>query len=127
MKKDFKLCYIEYNFAYFTTQKLKNQWGDDWNDAPYEHNAETPYEPRKEGENWEICKIGFDGDWVQPSEFSSKAYSVEEINKKTVPWLKKWEWDNENGIYAGCSLEEFIERILQAGDNVYTLYAKEKS
>ena len=42
----YKLCYIEKNFAYFTTQDLEKQWGDDWDDAPYEHNAGTPYEPR---------------------------------------------------------------------------------
>jgi hypothetical protein len=38
------LCYIEGCWAYFTTQPLDKQWGDDWDDAPYEHNAGTPYE-----------------------------------------------------------------------------------
>lgn len=40
-----KLCYVKGSFAYFTTQELSKQWGDDWNDAPYEHNAGEPYEP----------------------------------------------------------------------------------
>lgn len=31
-------------FAYFTDIDLKDQWGDDWDDAPYEHNAECPYD-----------------------------------------------------------------------------------
>ena len=39
------LCYVAANVAYFTTQALADQWGDDWNDAPYEHNAGTPYSP----------------------------------------------------------------------------------
>ncbi|OGN14800.1 MAG: hypothetical protein A3J47_00270 [Candidatus Yanofskybacteria bacterium RIFCSPHIGHO2_02_FULL_43_22] len=39
------LCFVEGNTAYFTTQELSKQWGDDWNDAPYEHNAERPYGP----------------------------------------------------------------------------------
>lgn len=43
-----RLCYVEDGFAYFTTQRLADQWGDDWNDAPYEHNAGTPYEWREE-------------------------------------------------------------------------------
>lgn len=44
----YKLCYIDDNgysnqgVAYFT-DNLENQWGDDWDDAPYEHNAESPY------------------------------------------------------------------------------------
>lgn len=43
----FKLCYIEHNAnrAWFTSADLKDQWGDDWNDAPYAHNAGTPYAP----------------------------------------------------------------------------------
>lgn len=28
--EDFKLCYVEGNFAYFTTLPLSEQWGDDW-------------------------------------------------------------------------------------------------
>ena len=40
-----KLCYVEGNIAYFTTQDLDKQWGDDWDDAPYEHNAGLPYLP----------------------------------------------------------------------------------
>lgn len=39
------LCYISKPWAYFTTQKLEDQWGDDWDDAPYEHNAGEPYGP----------------------------------------------------------------------------------
>lgn len=45
--KTFKLCYVEHNWAYFTTQELSKQWGDDWDDAPYEHNAGSPYGPNE--------------------------------------------------------------------------------
>lgn len=45
MSDDFKLCYINGSTAYFTTLSLDDQWGDDWDDAPYEHNAGTPYSP----------------------------------------------------------------------------------
>ena len=31
------------HYFYFTDDMSK-QWGDDWNDAPYEHNAEVPYD-----------------------------------------------------------------------------------
>lgn len=40
-----RLCYVEGAWAYFTTQALDEQWGDDWDDAPYESNAGHPYEP----------------------------------------------------------------------------------
>ena len=36
------LCYVDAPWAYFTTRRLSEQWGDDWDDAPYEHNAGTP-------------------------------------------------------------------------------------
>lgn len=39
------LCYVDRPWAYFTTQSLSEQWGDDWNDAPYEYNAGPPYSP----------------------------------------------------------------------------------
>ena len=38
----YKLCYVDGNEAWFTSD-WKNQWGDDWNDRPYEHNAGSPY------------------------------------------------------------------------------------
>ena len=49
---NYKLCYVdsdEYFDApmtlYFTElEDVTEQWGDDWDDAPYEHNAGTPYE-----------------------------------------------------------------------------------
>lgn len=33
--------------AFFTTRSLADQWGDDWNDAPYDCNAGWPYLPHK--------------------------------------------------------------------------------
>ena len=41
--KPFKLCYVRHNILYFT-DSFEKQWGDDWDDAPYEHNAGEPYE-----------------------------------------------------------------------------------
>lgn len=45
MTDTLRLCYIDGPWAFFTTQSLDKQWGDDWNDAPYEHNAGDPHEP----------------------------------------------------------------------------------
>lgn len=75
------LCYVDGPWAYFTTQPLAKQWGDDWNDAPYEHNAGEPYEPcksfgtlrRNMGER-RIVRVSKAGptpeeDWVEGSDF----------------------------------------------------------
>jgi hypothetical protein len=43
-----RLCYVSDGLAYFTTRPVTEQWGDDWNDAPYEHNAGLPYAWRED-------------------------------------------------------------------------------
>ena len=48
-----KLCYLESSVMYFTSD-IDNQWGDDWDDIPYEHNAGKPYET-----NTIVKKIAF--------------------------------------------------------------------
>ena len=40
---EYKLCYVDRNKAWFTNN-FEKQWGDDWDDAPYEHNAGLPYD-----------------------------------------------------------------------------------
>lgn len=37
-------------YAFFTEVVLAAQWGDDWDDAPYEYNAEEPYDDHYEGD-----------------------------------------------------------------------------
>ncbi|MEK6878861.1 MAG: hypothetical protein AABY22_04600 [Nanoarchaeota archaeon] len=138
---NFKLCYIQDNFAYFTTQDLDKQCGDDWDDAPYEHNAGTPYSPcwhrqSEEKKNcqcdvclrdynedgspkWQIVKIAFDGDFSSPKDTCET--SVEEINNKLHPWL--WAGFPKDGIeskiFAGVSFYEFDKFIRNNGGNIY--------
>ena len=42
------------HYLYFTNN-LKEQWGDDWDDAPYEYNAEVPYDHDTEILQVPIC------------------------------------------------------------------------
>ena len=86
------LCYVDGSRCYFTTQDLEKQWGDDWNDAPYEYNAGEPYEPIRNGESWKIIKvILYGGDLLVPEEQNDNndryndRYSVEDINGGAVP------------------------------------------
>jgi len=123
----YKLCYVEDYRAYFTTQPLLEQWGDDWNDAPYEHNAGAPYEygdhDRKEGRKaWDIISVFFTGNLDTPDEgYRNSPYSVEIINKGGVPWLATPDYvaGPKVSIYAGTSLPDFMSRINEAGGQVF--------
>jgi hypothetical protein len=122
MNNEFKLCYIEGNWAYFTTQELDQQWGDDWNDAPYEHNAGTPYLSRDgDDKQWKIKKVAWEGPFETPDYgVSNSQYSVEQINAGAVAWLRADEWVKKQiAIPAGASFESFVEFINSAGGAVY--------
>jgi len=117
------LCYVEGNWAYFTTQKLEDQWGDDWDDAPYQHNAGDPYEfgesDLKEGKTpWTITKVAIDEVFYTPCGLLDSPYSVEQINSGVVPWLSDWKQDGIV-IYAGTTLSQFCELVRKAGGSVY--------
>lgn len=77
-----RLCYVDgldTLTAFFTTRPLAEQWGDDWNDAPYEHNAGRPYRWREadglgcrcNAEGGMLTRCWFrtqDGEVVEPSD-----------------------------------------------------------
>ena len=135
------LCFIKGSIAYFTTQELSKQTGDDWDDAPYEHNAGPPYEPsmyyfadgRKEKiprdwnedgtPKWEISEVLFRTNLVTPEEhhYGNSSYSVEDINAKYVPWLAtaKYSGDPKVVIHAGVTITEFKRLIRSAGGKIY--------
>lgn len=124
------LCYISNNFAYFTTRALSKQWGDDWNDAPYEHNAGPPYYDREEPQKWKITVVAYQHPkYETPADFAIIAsegrwepaphsrYSVEMINRKNVAWLADY-WTRNSTlppIFAGTTMSEFIRMIRETG------------
>lgn len=100
-------------YAYFTSAPLEEQWGDDWNDAPYEHNAGEPYED----EGYEIVKIPFaipsSLEYKFPCDWAwggNSSFSVEDINGGVIPWISvktgKRKYVN---IFAGISDSKFKE------------------
>ena len=125
-----KLCYIEGNFAYFTTQDLKKQWGDDWNDAPYEHNAGEPYEWDSERgvKKYEILKVAFECGCMMNTpcdSHSNSPWSVEDINTGKIAWLSTLRGSSEQVVIpAGVSIKKFDELIKKVGGTVY--YNREK-
>lgn len=116
------LCYVEGGVAYFTTRDLAHQWGDDWNDAPYEHNAGSPYSfgdrDRARGiEPWTLVRVAFTCPLCQPSDgCSNSPYSVDQINEKRTPWLKPSPYGGPVvHIFAGVTVAEFRKLVAEAG------------
>ena len=140
--KTFRLCYIGGGTAYFTTQELSEQWGDDWDDVPYESNAGTPYRPtmflyadgRKEKDprdfnedgtpKWEIQTVRFDCyDLDAPADKGYKV-NVMEINAGAVAWLYGTTKDSEGNrihvtVLAGDTIDEFKQKIRKMGGKIY--------
>lgn len=122
-----KLCYVDGPWAWFTTQALKDQWGDDWNDRPYEHNAGSPYGPseadKKKGKTWDLMKIAYEGDFEQPSDgHTNSPWSVEDINAGAVAWIRTSRYSSRGdrvNIPAGVSPIEFCKLIWEGGGSVY--------
>lgn len=112
--KDYKLCYVSNERMYFTSN-FDTQWGDDWNDAPYEHNAEPPYKD----DTHDIVIIAFDDCLFNypNSYYCNSPYSVEMINHGAVAWL----FDKQKNIAIEGGIElEYVINLFQ--ENKYSLY-----
>lgn len=111
-------------YAYFTPIPLDKQWGDDWNDAPYEYNAEVPYDDYYEDGTdsdkrieVEIVRVPFyvpyDDGWSIrfPKDWTgdNSPFSVQDINGGAVAWL--YDKRTKTAINAGCSPGEFVRKI----------------
>lgn len=134
MDERYRLCYVSEPWVYFTTQELNKQWGDDWNDCAYEHNAEPPYtwddKIWRDGEwipnpepSWDVKRVALAGDFETPCTYAyNSSYSVEMINAGAVPWLSTDRFVRSaphTHIYAGTSYPEFRRLAAQAGWTVY--------
>lgn len=129
MKKEYKLCYVDGQKAWFT-DNFEKQWGDDWNDKPYECNAgepyyhwyeEIPHNPpvyKKEYKEHkiELKTLYFEThDWAEQKPCDMGRFSVEDINKGTVAWVHT----DKFNILAGTEMEEFIKIIKENGGKIY--------
>ena len=127
--KEPALCYVKGNRAYFTTCPLEHQWGDDWNDAPYEHNAGMPYywhpyQLEKYGmPEYQIITIMWEGALETPADYHfNSPYSVDMINRGDVAWLRPDEFDAREGakpIMAGVTPDKFKRLVWLAGGDIY--------
>jgi hypothetical protein len=136
-KPDAVLCYLEDGVAYFTTQDLATQWGDDWNDYPYQHNAGTPYsagryyfsdgrvEPRSEDWNadgspkWNIITVRFTTPESATYASDLGEFCVADINcKRAAPWMTfpiRGAAYGDNKMWAGTPISRFINLVVMNG------------
>lgn len=146
---EYELCFVrggrwgdEEIMLYFTELDVKKQKGDDWDDIPYEHNAETPntkdYDKEIEPgvyEDIDILKL-----ILSPNSYFCKLntpctgvdnsrYSVNDINNKLIPWVTIQIKDEKIPIWAGTTVNQFLEIINQLNNDdidvdVYVPYNK---
>jgi hypothetical protein len=122
------LCFVGGEWAYFTTQPVTEQWGDDWDDVPYEHNAGEPYEYTfRDGDRgkapWSITRVAFLADLRTPAWGRlNSPWSVREINAGRVPWLVSPSYESRKrvNLWAGTPLSTFVRAVLEYGGEVYT-------
>ena len=113
---EFRLCYVDSGVMYFTDD-FENVASDDWDDAPYEHNAEPPYpmsdiyseeENRRFG-NTKLRYLAFMKSWEtrEPCDgHLNSPYCVDDINNGAIPWLYN---PKAGGLMAGATIEEAIK------------------
>lgn len=126
MPSEHRLCYISGPFAWFTSAALADQWGDDWNDAPYEHNAGEPYGHLiGRGDPYTIKKLAFDGPFERPEDLGA-SLSVQDLNAGRAAWLSYARWEQRPDGYcgplavqAGATMEEFEAFVRGLGGRVY--------
>ena len=119
-------------FAYFTPMPLEEQWGDDWDDAPYDCNAGRPYDDvlievddkhvATEKEEYEILQVMF---YLPRDSWSVKypldygyntPFCVRDINCGAVAWVY-YRGDTckscqgAMSIQAGCDPWEFMDKV----------------
>jgi hypothetical protein len=119
-----RLCYVKNRVAYFAGLAPDEVWGDDWNDAPYEHNAGRPYHyVWRDGKRVliEIVEIAFEGGGFEtPAEramYGNSGYSVQDINAGAAAWLFGGH-PKPTAIYAGATIEEFRAKLESGGGRI---------
>lgn len=121
---NYQLCYVD-NLSdcgtmelWFSKEDYTKVWGDDWDDAPYEHNAGEPYSEIKDGIKNDYIKIiincvDYTVILAPCSHTLNSNFSVEDINiRKQIPWLR----NDDFNIWAGTTLEETLSLLKNTED-----------
>lgn len=130
--KDYKLCFVDRftdGLAWFSDCEPIQVWGDDFNDAPYEHNCGQPYYDftDESGVKHEVdfALLHFASNYETPAQHANgnSRYSVEMINHKFVAWLSADSYSEDitkyPPVFAGTTVQEFCDTILETGGMIY--------
>lgn len=110
-KKGYRLCFMKGNVLYFSPD-IKNEWGDDWDDAPAIHNAGEPYE-----RNGPCRLLAYEPYALKDTDvYTWSRYSVQEIIKYEMTLAVSW--DGKEELRAGMSMDR-VERILKETGTKY--------
>lgn len=88
---NYKFIYVDAGTLWFTDARPGDVWGDDWNDAPYEHNAGDPYywRPERGVPPYRLVRVSADLSlWRTPAERATDLnceLSVEDMNRAVTP------------------------------------------
>lgn len=105
------LAYVDARGRCFFAPDHTEAWGDDWDDAPYQHNAGPPYDA------FIVADIIVVGDYETPD----GTYSVADINGGAVPWLStsRYAPGPATHIFAGTPISEVMRLAALAGWRVF--------
>ena len=117
-----RLCYVddEEMIMYFTNAPMDVVTGDDWNDRPYEHNADSPYSEFVE------CRVVYNdcGVFSYPrAGHLNSPYSVDDINGGAIPWVR---YRNHGNIKAGDTIIEITNKLKEWNIPYKEFYRGEK-
>ena len=117
-------CEIKGNMVRLYLGKNGKQWGDDWNDKPYEHNAERVY--NEYVEKIADVSINFDFEVKEPADFAvggNSNWRREDFIKGKIYAFTVINPENNSSImiYFGEKLEDIVKRLneIKAGYSVY--------
>ena len=106
-------------------------WGDDWNDAPYEHNAGRVYDEYINGIvdlyfSWNVDILEAEDDWAYQS---NSPYSKRMFKDRLAPifivyWLdeNEWSWDKCYSRFIGADNSNKVLKFYM-GDDIHTVLA----
>lgn len=125
---EYVLCYVSSDCdsscprACWFVDHMDGVWGDDWDDAPYEHNAGAPYW----GDGHDGFYVYVETDLAHPYEDDNgyRAYnskrSVQDINDSGYPWLRSTRGSKPKvNICPGTTYKEFARLIEETGGRIF--------
>lgn len=118
--KNYKLCFVDNLYAYFTTGEPLKMWGFGWEvrdnkdvcSPPKSWNEESELEP------YNIYKVHFGPGLTRFNEDKAINY----INEKKLAFLKRY--FSEDYIHSGCTLNDFLDFCSKHRIEVFFQYSQ---